>query len=172
MAVSMQYDIKAGAAPYSSVGGFPTVAHSGFPLVLSPNGTSQPMVAPPIPASGSNVSVATPGNLTLIGLSAGPSTPDPSDPTFQKQLVPVATAGIILAYIFVGQLQPNEQLTVGTLLSLAPTPTGNTWGLVPSSGSGAVVVAQLAIPLTNPSGTSVMVPAWVWVVPPNNIPSD
>jgi hypothetical protein len=179
VAVSMQYDTTTAGATYTTYGGFPAVLQSGFPLVLSPNATSQPMVTPPIPPS-----KTTAGNLTYIGLSAAPSHADPTDPTGLRQLVPVAMSGIVMAYVFVGAATQSTgtiaptTIPVGTLLTPASMPNGAAlpqWGLVPissRSAAGAVTVAQLATPVSNSATTgSALVPAWVWVVPPYNVPA-
>jgi hypothetical protein len=153
----MQYDTLFGASPYRDYGGFPTVPHPGFPLVLSQNSGSQPQVAPPSP-------IGTPPP-PLVGLSAAPSQPDPNDPTGRAQIVPVATAGIIMAFI---GLQPGQQAFVGTMLTFGLTPvTGPVqWPLVPAVTPGSVIVGQLATLVSNQGSLFATFPAWVWVVPP------
>jgi hypothetical protein len=157
--VSMQYDTGAGSQPYSAYGGFPTVPHAGFPLVLSQGATALPLVAPP-PPPGTNA------NANIVGLSASPSYADPTDPSGSRQLVPVATAGIIFAYV-----NALQAMSVGTLLSPNPVPTGNPgqWPLIAATGS-TPVVAQLATPISAASQSAGGTPAWVWVMPPPPAP--
>jgi hypothetical protein len=79
----------------------------------------------------------------------------------------VATAGIVLAYIFItpGTATP---LPPGTLLTPTSGPISGQWGLR-SANPGDVVVAQLATPVSNPGAqSSTLQPALVWVVPPVN----
>ena len=161
VAISMEYDVATGILPVYGTTGFHRVPHSGFPLVLSPNAQTQPKVAPPaLPAPG-----------PYIGLSAAASHPDA---TGTLEIVPVATSGIVCAYVFV-PASTTTPIPVGTLLSPSLTPMEGRWGLVQVSGraSGHVVVAQLATPVSSPSSSSLGTwqPAFVWVVPPYNAPT-
>jgi hypothetical protein len=150
VAISMQYDATTGTAN----GGFAAVPRSGFPLVLSPAATTAPMVAPPgRDATG------------LIGLSAGPSYADRSDPTGARILVPVATAGLIQAWVYVG-----AALAVGTALTPAGCAVAGRWGLETIGNEGGFAVAQTALPLT-PATVPGLQLTWVWVAPPYSVPS-
>jgi hypothetical protein len=157
VAISMAYDTTISSS-------FPSVPHPGFPLVLSLAAQATPLVSPPIASGPSGT------NLNYIGLSASASQ---LDPTGTLQLVPVATGGIVLAYVFLSA-GTTSPLPVGTLLTPASGPlmspiTGQLqWGLVQAT-YGAVVVAQLATPVSNNAATGANVPALVWVVPPSNV---
>jgi hypothetical protein len=189
---------------------FPKVPHSGFPLVLSPAGLAAippattpvvpPMVSPPVSSVNASVSriALTPGSApACIGISAAPSQADANDPTGARLLVPVATAGLVLAWVLVpaasqatststtttnnGTTTTNSSSTpstpttlpVGTLLSPAPAAESSArWNLVPilpgnRAAYGAIVVAQLASAVTNPAAVDTAQQVWVWVVAPH-----
>jgi hypothetical protein len=146
VAISMHYDVTSGNAN----GGFAAVPRSGFPLVLSAAATTAPMVAPPAQNT----------TQSPIGLSAGPSYPDSSDPTGARVLVPVATAGLIQAWVSVTAPTP-----VGTALTAAPRAVSGQWPLDVLGASGGFVLAQTALPLA-PSVAPGPQLTWVWVTPP------
>lgn len=158
VAISMQYDVTTGRAN----GGFAQVPAAGFPLVLSPGATTAPMVAPPggaAPPTNAGLPVGAPPQR-VIGLSAGASYLDPSDPTGTRQLVPVATAGLISAWVDVTAAVP-----VGTALTVAAAATSGQWGLTAVGSGGGLVVAQAALPLT-PATPPGLQRTWVWVASP------
>jgi hypothetical protein len=157
VAVSLQYDTKVGATPFQSSGGFPNVPHSGFPIALSPTPAgNQPLAAPLVPQA------------VVVGLAAAPSYPDPNDTTGATQLVPVATAGIVQAYVL-----GASTLGVGAPLTPATGPTMGpqvVWPLVSPANSSSPIVARLAAPVSSSGASTGPQPAWVWVMQPSQTP--
>lgn len=136
LAVSMELDVDV-AGPL----GFSPIQYAGVPLALSasPSLSTAPKVAPFRPDL---------GIAALIGLSAGASNADGTSVT----TVPVATAGVIYAYVRTAAAAGQELTPDYNHISGAKYP------LVPATASGALVVALNG--LAAPGSMSTQVPVW------------